>query len=91
MSEDIYIKASFDVAEFTDALVKFWGNVVDAYADVVPSKVAFQEYVNVLNWKRPRGRKLSWRSLNRIQRHQAVATYLVKRGIAKRIEDNANN
>ena len=36
---------------------------------------AYRAYANYLNWHRPRGHKLSWRRLNRVQRAEALTWY----------------
>lgn len=38
-------------------------------------ETAYRAYVVRLNWKRGRGRKLSWRKLNRQQRADAIKFY----------------
>lgn len=39
---------------------------------------AYRAYAAKLNWKRPRGRKVSWRRLNHEQRKEAVRLYYGK-------------
>ena len=41
---------------------------------------AYKDYANELNWRRPRGRKISYRRLTRMQKRQAVLNAVLKAG-----------
>lgn len=60
--------------------IELWNNYIDAYDKYYNCEPAYREYVVKLNWKRGRGKKLSWRRLNREQRRDAIAEYLAEHG-----------
>ena len=70
------------LAPVVRAIVEYFAPYVTEYYRLLELsqdwEPAYRAYVVKLNWKRPRGKKLSWRSLNRPQRHTAIAEWLIE-------------